>query len=241
MSVDATDTTPDGSATARPHEKPTGTDAEEFGPDEVFHLLQNQRRRDVLRVLRDVDGTVEMSDVAEQVAAWEHDTTVEALTSSQRQRVYISLYQRHLPKLDDAGVIDYEQSRGRVTPRPRADTVGRYLEPRRGDAAADTTDDCSRDTDDAPGPARTDGSSTDQNTADPSASNTTDSSDSNTADPSDTADRWAASSLVASVVAAVGLALTAADVSFLATLPTLSVAGATVATFFVLSVARLRH
>ncbi|WP_372911722.1 hypothetical protein [Salinigranum sp.] len=232
MSVDATDTTPDGSATARPHEKPTGTDAEEFGPDEVFHLLQNQRRRDVLRVLRDVDETVEMSDVAEQVAAWEHDTTVEALTSSQRQRVYISLYQRHLPKLDDAGVIDYEQSRGRVTPRPRADSVGRYLEPRRGDAAADTTDGHSRHADGAPGAAQADSSSTDPDAAEPS--------DSNTAESPDTTDRWAAYSLVASVLAAVGLTLTAADVSFLATLPNLSVAAATVATFFVLSVARLR-
>ncbi|WP_265110949.1 DUF7344 domain-containing protein [Halosolutus halophilus] len=99
-----------------------------FSKDEIFHLLQNERRRMVLRYLRGTEGPVRMRDIAEQVAAWEHDTTVEELTSTQRQRVYIPLYQSHLTKLDEAGVIDYQQNRGIVERKPLADRVDTYLE-----------------------------------------------------------------------------------------------------------------
>lgn len=211
MSVDATDTTHERPPTDHPHEKPTGADEEAFGPDDVFHLLQNQRRRRVLRCLRDADGTLAMSDVAEQVAAWEHDTTVDALTSTQRQRVYIALYQRHLPKLDDMDVVDYNQSRGLVTPRPRADRVIEYL-----DLATDDGTVVDR-TAPAPGPA--DGPADDDRTP---------------------GDRWPTYFLGASTVGAVLLAGTALGVPVLASLPALGVAAALVVTFLLLSVAQLR-
>lgn len=109
----------------------------EFSKDDIFHILQNERRRNVLRYLADVEGQVEMRDVAEQVAAWEHNTTLESLTSVERQRVYIALYQSHLPKLDKMGVIDYNQSRGIVVRCPEADQLTRYLEVDDEEEAAD--------------------------------------------------------------------------------------------------------
>ncbi|WP_458210688.1 DUF7344 domain-containing protein [Haladaptatus sp. NG-SE-30] len=101
----------------------------DLGEDQIYHLLQNERRRNVLRYLHNVDEQVEMRDIAEQVAAWENDTTVQALSSSERQRVYIPLYQSHLPKLDEEGVIEYDQSRGTVRKNPAADLLYDYLEP----------------------------------------------------------------------------------------------------------------
>ena len=108
--------------------------------DEIFHLLQNQRRRYVLQYLQEVDGTVEMRDMAEQVAAWEHDTTLQALTSDERQRVYIALYQAHLPKLDEKDVINYNQSRGIIEPTERVTQLTQYLETPRNDESEETTD-----------------------------------------------------------------------------------------------------
>ena len=101
--------------------------------DERFHLLQNERRRSVIRYLRNAesdaeDGRVRMRDIAEQVAAWEHDTTVAELSSTERQRVYIPLYQNHLPKLDEAGVIEYNQSRGVVVPTERVERLAPFVE-----------------------------------------------------------------------------------------------------------------
>ncbi|MXV61270.1 hypothetical protein GS429_04165 [Natronorubrum sp. JWXQ-INN-674] len=102
-------------------------DQSEFDPDDIYHLLQTRRRRDVLRYLRTTDGPVRLRDLAEQVAAWEQETTIENLTSSQRQRVYISLYQSHLPKLDNRGIVDYDKDRGVVTATPLAAQFDPYL------------------------------------------------------------------------------------------------------------------
>jgi len=102
------------------------TDEPELSTD-VFHLLQNNRRRSAIRYLRDTDEPVEMRDLAEQVAAWENDTTVQALTAKERQCAYIPLYQSHFPKLDDEGVIEYEQARGIVEKTPVASQLEQYL------------------------------------------------------------------------------------------------------------------
>ena len=101
----------------------------ELGEDQIYHLLQNERRRNVLRYLHDAEEKVSMRDIAEQVAAWENDSTVQAITSSERQRVYIPLYQSHLPKLDEKGIIEYDQSRGTVRKTDAADVLYEYLEP----------------------------------------------------------------------------------------------------------------
>lgn len=101
---------------------------ERLPKDQIFHLLQTQRRRDALRYLKHHDNPVEMRALAEQVAAWENDTTVAKLTSAERQRVYIALYQSHLPKLDEKGIIEYNQSRGVVERAARAERFDPYLE-----------------------------------------------------------------------------------------------------------------
>ncbi|WP_144905700.1 DUF7344 domain-containing protein [Halobellus captivus] len=107
----------------------TNAERQSLSEDDIFHVLQNERRRLVLKYLEGRDGEVRMRDIAEQVAAWEHDTTVQALTSTQRQRVYIPLYQNHLTKLDDKGIIEYNQSRGIVKRTPLADELQAYLDP----------------------------------------------------------------------------------------------------------------
>ncbi|WP_433630351.1 DUF7344 domain-containing protein [Halomicrococcus sp. NG-SE-24] len=112
----------------------------EISDDKIFHLLQVKRRRDVLRYLQDHGGSAEMRDVTEQVAAWENNTTLAELSSNERQRVYISLYQSHLPKLDKEGVIEYDQSRGNVKLTPLAEQLKPYLDAAVNDTV-ETTDD----------------------------------------------------------------------------------------------------
>lgn len=108
----------------------TRTTASGLPADEMFHLLQNARRRHVLRYLFAHEGSepFEMRDIAEDVAIRENDTTYQQLTSNQRQRAYISLYQCHLPKLDDKGVINYNQSRGMVEPTPGIEQFRPYID-----------------------------------------------------------------------------------------------------------------
>lgn len=109
----------------------TANEVLSIGKDDLFHLLQNSRRRAVLRyfTMYSDQETFEMRTVSEVVAAWENDIPVEQLGSNQRQRVYIALYQSHFPKLDDYGVIEYNQARGIIKPTGLIALFEPYLEP----------------------------------------------------------------------------------------------------------------
>lgn len=100
---------------------------EQLTLDVIFELLKNRRRRDIFRYLMEVERTVTLSELAEQVAAWENDIEVQELNSDQRKRVYVALYQTHLPKMDKAGIIEYEQDRGNITLSENADLLSMYL------------------------------------------------------------------------------------------------------------------
>jgi hypothetical protein len=93
-----------------------GSRTVETSADDIFHLLQNSRRRDVLAYLEETEQTT-LRELAEHIAASENGVSVAGLRSAQRKRVYISLYQTHLPKLAAHGVIDYDKSRGTVALR----------------------------------------------------------------------------------------------------------------------------
>jgi len=95
---------------------------------DVFDVLKNDRRRAVIRYLHEHGGSAELSDVAEHVAARENDTTTRRLTSQERKRVRIALYQCHLPRMDALGVIDFDSDRGTVALRDTASQVQVYLE-----------------------------------------------------------------------------------------------------------------
>lgn len=96
--------------------------------DLTFEILKNRRRRTVLEYLRNESDTVTVGELAEHIAAIENDTTVQQLNAQQRKRVYIGLYQCHLPKLDDAYVVDFNDSRGLVTLTETAEPLYDYLD-----------------------------------------------------------------------------------------------------------------
>lgn len=95
--------------------------------DVVFDILSNSRRRLILSRLEEVGGESTTSDLAEYIAAIENDKPQSDLTSQERKRVYVGIYQTHLPKMDDAAVVDVDD-RGAVTLGPNADAVHQFLE-----------------------------------------------------------------------------------------------------------------
>ncbi len=103
-------------------------DTDRLSKDVIFELLKNRRRRQVLAYLLENEATVTLGELAERIAAWENDTEVAALSSDQRKRVYVALYQTHLPKMDDAGIVDYDQDRGLITLADNADLLVMYLD-----------------------------------------------------------------------------------------------------------------
>jgi len=106
--------------------------------DQTFTLLQNRRRRLVLEYLRERESTTQ-SALARHVAAVENGIPEDAVTSTQRKRVYVSLYQAHLPKLDDFGAISFDRDRGTVERTPRVDELLQYLDRFEGRPTEGTT------------------------------------------------------------------------------------------------------
>ena len=103
------------------------TDYSRLSTDEAFELLSNHRRRYAVHLLQR-EGDAEIGDLSRQVAAWENDTELVEVTSDERKRVYTSLQQFHLPKLDEKGVIEYDERAGKVELSDGAADLDVYME-----------------------------------------------------------------------------------------------------------------
>lgn len=104
--------------------EPTG-----ISRDQIFTMLSNRRRRLVLHFLKRYDGRrVDLRTLVDAVSSWEYETPAEELPWRKRKRVYTALRQSHLPKMDDAGVIEYDRSRGEVELTDEARELQMYLE-----------------------------------------------------------------------------------------------------------------
>jgi len=103
------------------------TEGGELTQDTVFEILSNSRRRFMLSYLNEHDGPVDLMDLANEIAAWENDTTVDQLTDKQSKRVYVSVYQTHVPKLVSTGLIEYDSDSGLIELSDRAEEIDRYM------------------------------------------------------------------------------------------------------------------
>jgi len=94
---------------------PLGTDRAVVTPpiDDVFDLLSNDCRRRVCLFLR--RSEVEVATLSDLV-----DVLASEATAEERDRLAINLHHRHLPKLDDAGIVDYD---------PRSNTARYWGQP----------------------------------------------------------------------------------------------------------------
>lgn len=104
------------------------TETSEPSKDVIFALLKNSRRRQVIQYISNAGRTVTTAELAEHIALIENDIDIAQLNSRQRKRVYVALYQTHLPKLDSEDIIQYDASRGRVTLTKNIESLQKYLD-----------------------------------------------------------------------------------------------------------------
>ncbi|GAA0671294.1 hypothetical protein ACFQDG_03830 [Natronoarchaeum mannanilyticum] len=101
---------------------------EPVSQDVAFEMLSCKRRRDVLHYLRQNGGSAELRSLSRQIAAWENEKPVEAVTYKERARVYTALRQGHLPKMDSCDIVEYDADRGTVELTDRASGLDVYLD-----------------------------------------------------------------------------------------------------------------
>lgn len=91
-------------------------DASAEALDDAFELLADQRRRLLLAVMRTYGEELTLPDAAEEVAVRETGLNVTNIPAERVREVYLSLYHDHLPRLVDAGLLEYDQERDLVAP-----------------------------------------------------------------------------------------------------------------------------
>ena len=114
-----------GPSTGEPQRSPSS--------QSIYSLLADRRRRYAIHFLKQRNEPVSLRELAEQVAAWENRKPVQALNSQERKRVYIALYQSHLPSMDRDGIVDYETDEGMVSLADEYADIDIYLEVVPGD------------------------------------------------------------------------------------------------------------
>lgn len=88
--------------------------ADDITIDHIFHTLSNLRRRWVLQYLFTHGGKAHIREITDHVASVENNTSIENLSSDQRNRTYLELYQLHLKKMDDMNILNFDSDSGDV-------------------------------------------------------------------------------------------------------------------------------
>ncbi|RQG90708.1 DUF7344 domain-containing protein [Natrarchaeobius chitinivorans] len=99
----------------------------ELSADTILELLANRRRRYLLYALRGQEGPIELSELAERIAGWEHDVPPDEVAKNEYKSVYVSSVQCHVPKLADAGVVDHDENNHTVVLADNYDQLEPYL------------------------------------------------------------------------------------------------------------------
>ena len=86
-----------------------------ISPDTILSVVANEHRRAILDALDDAfEKTLEFDVLVDRVANRIRDEDAKRKSVEHRQRVRIALHHTHLPKLDEARIIDYEAETGHI-------------------------------------------------------------------------------------------------------------------------------
>jgi len=95
---------------------------------EIFTMLSSNRRRYVLHYLKQKQDSVELGELAEQIAGWENDKPPQEVRSTERKNAYTALRQFHLPKMAEKGIVQFDKRKGDVELSEQAADLDIYLD-----------------------------------------------------------------------------------------------------------------
>lgn len=83
-------------------------------PSGLYEVLSNKKRRLVLEYLLENDGTAPLEDLATAVTAGLHETLPGAVLPGHRNEIRSRLVHIHLPKLDEFGLVVWDEDADEV-------------------------------------------------------------------------------------------------------------------------------
>lgn len=97
----------------------------QLSKSDIFGVLQNDRRRCVLEILRE-QGNQSVRFLSEEIARLESGE--DDPKSTVRKSIYVSLLQTHIPKMESLGVVNYNRESDFVELLPAARNFEIYME-----------------------------------------------------------------------------------------------------------------
>lgn len=98
---------------------------QQLSKSDIFGVLQNERRRYILKILRE-NGEQSIRSLSEEIACLE--SGVKEPKSNFRKSVYSSLHQTHIPKMESLKIITYNRSTDTVDLLPISHDFDVYIE-----------------------------------------------------------------------------------------------------------------
>ena len=99
-----------------------------LSPDTILYVVADEHRCAILNAVTNAsEKTLEFEVLVDHVADWVGDEDAERASDEHRRRVRIALHHTHLPKLADAGIVDYDQRGHKVRYRSHP-MVEEYLD-----------------------------------------------------------------------------------------------------------------
>ena len=102
--------------------------AESLTTDQAFDLLGDGTRRRALAELQATDGAMSLDELAEATASRAEDVPSERVPADRWEQTAASLHHCHLPKLADAGIVEYDLAENYVEPTDEVEALEPYFE-----------------------------------------------------------------------------------------------------------------
>lgn len=96
--------------------------------DEVLSLLSDRYRRHALACLDGLPVPVALESLTDQVAGREYQQPPDGVSMMKRTQIATALHHTHLPKLEESGIIAYDDEAGEVTDVTIDDTMEGFLD-----------------------------------------------------------------------------------------------------------------
>lgn len=94
--------------------------------DQLFDCLAHHHRRIIIDVLRNSNSPKPTIELAQDVVERIRETSDEEILSIEAMQ--ISLYHSHLPKLKEAGLVEYEEEKDLVVPIEYVSHLGIFVD-----------------------------------------------------------------------------------------------------------------
>ncbi|MFC4438379.1 MULTISPECIES: DUF7344 domain-containing protein [Natrialbaceae] len=95
--------------------------------DTVLDLCEDKHCRIVLAVLAEEQRSLTVNDLRRTILTYNHHTPVTEVSEEVLTKIQHSLYKTHIPKLESAGVVDYDSERQLVEPTEQFDQLQPHL------------------------------------------------------------------------------------------------------------------